>query len=69
MSVKCHNPTWHLPFFSCQRLRNFAGIVDEKLDDRAERAILQGDNSIWHAGVLQLDRQDLDLCELRKSQF
>jgi hypothetical protein len=33
-----------------QRLRDFASTVGEKLRDGAERTILQGDNSVWHAG-------------------
>jgi hypothetical protein len=41
----CHNPTGHLPFSSRQRLRDFADIVDEKLDDGAECAVLQHDRA------------------------
>jgi hypothetical protein len=41
----CHNPTSPLPSSSCQRLRNIARGLDEKLRDGAERAVLQADNS------------------------
>ena len=62
-------PTWHLPFPLCQRLQDFAGFVDEKPRDRTEGTVLQGDNSHWHACVLQLDGQDLDPWTLGKSQY
>src|ERR1043166_2709968 len=67
--LRAHKPTSHLPFSSYQRLRNFAGFVDEKLRDGAERAVLQGHNSNRHAGVLQLDGQDLDPWTLGKPQY
>ena len=37
------------------------GVVDEKLRDRTERAVLQGDDADRHAGHWQCDRQDLEL--------
>ena len=43
-------PTWCLSFYLRQRLRDFARTIDKKLRDRAERAVLQGHNSVWHAG-------------------
>jgi hypothetical protein len=36
-------------FFVRQRLRDFAGTVDEKLRQRAQRAVLQGDDPHGHA--------------------
>ena len=33
-------------FLLRQRLRNFAGLVEEKLRDRAEHAVVQGDNPV-----------------------
>src|SRR4029077_16162985 len=63
-----NNPTWQLPFSSsCQRLRDFASRLDEKLCDGAECAVLQGDYSDRHGDVLQLNGQDLDSRTLRKS--
>jgi hypothetical protein len=32
------------------RFCDLAGLLDEKLRDRVERAILEGGNSGWHAG-------------------
>ena len=49
MSVKCQQPTWRLSFSPCQGLCDFACAVDEKLRERAERAILQGDDSVRQA--------------------
>ena len=43
-------PTRCLSFYLRQRLPEFARTIDEKLRDGAERAILQRDNSVWHAG-------------------
>jgi len=56
-----HEPTWRLSFSLCQRLRNFAGRVDKKLRNRAERAVLQGDDSNRQGCDRQVNRQDLDL--------
>src|SRR5262249_47038257 len=68
-AAMCHNPTWYLPFFSlCQRLRNFAGVIDEKLGYGAECAVFQGADSKWYAGMLQFDGQNLDLRTLGQSQ-
>jgi hypothetical protein len=39
-----------LLFFLRQRLGDLAGMLDEKLRDRAERTVLQGDDSVWHWG-------------------
>jgi hypothetical protein len=69
MSALGHNPTSHLPFPSSQRLRDFAGFVEEKLCDGTECAVLQGDNSDGHAGVWQLDGQDLDSWTLGQSKY
>src|SRR5262245_24208803 len=44
--------------FLRQRRRYFAGGVDEKLRNRAQRAILQGNDSGWKAGRWQLNGQD-----------
>ena len=44
-----------------QRLGDFVGVLDEKLRDRAERTVFQGDDSDWHVGHRQLNRQDLQL--------
>src|SRR5262249_41536607 len=44
-----------------QRLCDFAGMLDEKPRDRAERAVLQGDDTDRHGGNWQFDRQDLEL--------
>jgi hypothetical protein len=59
----------HLSFSLRQRPRDFAGALDEELRDGAERAVLQGDDSSWHAGHWQLNGQDLELWSPReKSQ-
>src|SRR5262245_16036836 len=68
-SAKCHIQTWRLPFHLRQRLRNFARGLDEKLDGRAECAVLQGNDSDGHAFVLHLDGQNLDSWTLGKSQY
>src|SRR6266581_1709111 len=61
--------TRYLSFYLCQRLRDFARTIDEKLRDWAERAILQGDNSVWHAGYRYFNGQDPKLRSPRgKSQ-
>jgi len=43
-----HKRTWHLRFSRRQLFRHFAGVLDEKLRDRAERAVPQGDDA-WMA--------------------
>jgi len=59
----------HLPLSFDRRPCDFTGVLDEKLGDRAERAILQGDDSIWNAGHRQFNGQDLQLLPpRRKSQ-
>ena len=57
----CTGHRWNgrLLFSLRQRLRDFAGAVDEKPRDGAERAALQGDDSDWHAGHWQFNGQDL----------
>jgi len=35
-----HDPIWLPLFFLRQRLRDFAGLLDEKLRDRANRSVL-----------------------------
>ena len=58
-----------LPFSLRQRPCNFAGAVDEKLRDRAERAVLQSDDPDWHAAYRQFEGQLVDLrAPGRKSQ-
>src|SRR5882762_2266098 len=53
-----------------QRLRDFAGVLDEKPRGGAERAVLKGEDSVWHAGDWQFDGQDLELRVLGgKSQY
>src|SRR5258707_10041134 len=64
-----HFRTLRLPFSLRQRLCNFAGVLNEKLRHGAECAVLQSDNSDWHAGMLQFNGQDLDLRTLGKSQY
>src|SRR5260370_32740825 len=64
-----HNPTWCLRFSFREWLGDFAGVVDEKLRGGAERAILQGDNSDWHVGMLQVNGQDLDVRTFGKTQY
>jgi hypothetical protein len=44
-------------------------VLDEKLRDWAERAMLQGNNSDWHAGMLQFNGQNLDVRTLGKTQY
>src|SRR5712691_772310 len=44
-----------------QWLGDFVGVLDEKLRDRAQRAVFQGDDTNWHAGHGQFNRQDLQL--------
>ena len=58
-----------LPFSLRQRLGDLAGVFDEKLRDWAERAVLQGNNSDWHAGMLQFNGQNLDVRTLGKTQY
>src|SRR5262245_15025115 len=58
-----------LPVSLRQRLCDFAGILDEKLRHGAECAVLQSDNSDWHAGMSQFDGQDLDVRTLGKSEY
>src|SRR3977135_3851678 len=57
----CQNPTWRLSFSLRQRLGDLARAVDEKLGDGAERAVLQGNDSIWPARRWQSNRQDSKL--------
>src|SRR5712671_3566935 len=63
-----HNSTC-LPFSFREWLGDFAGVLDEKLRGGAERAILQGDNSDWHVGMLQFNGQDLDVRTFGKTQY
>jgi hypothetical protein len=52
-----------------QRLRNFAGVLDEKLRDWVEHAVLQGVSPDRRAWNWEINRQGLDLRILRgKSQ-
>jgi len=51
MSQKCHNPTWRQSSFSCGLLGDFAGLLNEKLRDRAERTVPQGDDAEWDAAI------------------
>jgi hypothetical protein len=62
-------PDMHLQLLRARGSCNFSCIVDEKLSDGADRAVLQGDNSEWHAGVSQLNWQDLNFWTLGKSQY
>ncbi|HLQ94290.1 MAG TPA: hypothetical protein VK148_30085, partial [Xanthobacteraceae bacterium] len=50
-----------LPFSLRQRLRDFAGVLDEKLRDGAERAVPHGDDTDWYAGQLKFNGQDPEL--------
>jgi hypothetical protein len=50
-----------LSFLFRQRLCDFAGSVDDQLCSRAERAVLQGDDSVWHTDHWQFNGQDLDV--------
>lgn len=51
-----HIRIWrHLSLPFRQRLRNVARRVDEKLHDRAERAIFQGEDTDWHRGNRKLN--------------
>src|SRR5262249_42142734 len=50
--------TWRLLFSLGQWLRDFADLFDEKPCDRAERTLLQGDDSVWNAGRWQFNWQD-----------
>jgi hypothetical protein len=43
-AAMCHNLTSPLSFSLHQWLRDLAGLLDEKLHDGAERAVLQGDD-------------------------
>ena len=52
--------TRRLSFSLRQGLCDFAGTVDEKLCGGAERAVLQGDDPDWRAGMLQFNGQDLE---------
>src|SRR6516165_9045845 len=46
-----------------------AGVLDEKPRDRAERTVLQGEDSGGHGGYWQLNGQNLDIsAPNRKSQ-
>ena len=47
--------------FLHERLRNLAGVLNEKPRDRAERAVLEGNNSIRHASHGKRNGQHLDL--------
>src|SRR5882757_9444799 len=64
-----YNPTWCLRFSFREWLGDFAGVLDEKLRGGAERAILQGDDSDWHVGMLQFNGQDLDVRTFGKTQY
>jgi hypothetical protein len=44
-------------------------VLDEKPRDWAECAVLQGNNSDWHAGMLQFNGQNLDVRTLGKTQY
>ena len=59
MSASGQKPTCVYHFFLRQRLRDVAGVLDEKLRDRAERAVLQGDDSDRHAGIGSLTGKTL----------
>src|SRR5260221_6443613 len=64
-----HRWNWRLLFSLRKRFSDFTDMLDEKLSDRAERAILQGDDSIWNAGHRQFNGQNLQLrAPRRKSQ-
>src|SRR5262245_38851041 len=52
--------TRRLSFSLRQGLCDFAGTVEEKLCGGAERAVLQGDDPDWRAGMLQFNGQDLE---------
>src|SRR5215470_10834332 len=60
---------WRLLFSLRQGLCDLAGGLGEKLRDWAERAVLQGNNSDWHAGMLQFNGQNLDVRTLGKTQY
>jgi hypothetical protein len=61
--------SWRLLFTLRKRLSHFAGVLDEEPGNRAERAVLQGDDSIWNAWYRQLNGQNLQLrAPRRKSQ-
>jgi hypothetical protein len=60
---------WRLLFSLRKRFSDFTDMLDEKLSDRAERAILQRDDSIWNAGHRQFNGQNLQVrAPRRKSQ-
>ena len=55
----CHERTSLLMFR--QQLRDLARLLNEELGDRAEDAVLNGNDHVWHASHWQVDGQDLDL--------
>src|SRR6266702_8816877 len=61
MSALRQERKWRPSFSLGQRLGDLARAVDEKLGDWAERAALQGNDSIWPARRWQFNRQDLEL--------
>jgi hypothetical protein len=50
-----HRWNCRLLFSLRKRFSDFAGVLDEKLRSWAQRAVVQGNNSDWHAGMLQLN--------------
>jgi hypothetical protein len=50
-----------LSFSARKWLRYLARAVDEELGDGAERAVLQGNDSIWSSRPWEVNRQDLKL--------
>src|SRR2546423_4226703 len=53
-----HNATSRLSIFTCKRLRDFAGGVDKKPCDGAERAIRQSDDSAEDADPWEFNGQN-----------
>jgi hypothetical protein len=60
MTAPCQKQTGCLLFSLHQMFGDFAGLLDEKLRDGADRTVLQGDDSVSYAGLWQFNGQDLE---------